>query len=75
MIPAGDNEVIEPLHHVSSIADEELLRRAVTAAKAQGRGYQPRWVAVMDCFLLGSTFSRQLCIRFGLNPDEKVKRK
>lgn len=75
MIPAGDNEAVEPLHHVSSITDDELLRRAVTSARAKTAGLMPRWVGVMHAFQLGSTFSRQLCIRFGLNPDEQVKRK
>ncbi len=58
--------------NVSSISDEELLRRAVIGAR-KGRGYQPRWVCVMDRFMLGSTYARQLCDRFGLNPDEKVR--
>ena len=58
---------------VSSISDEVLLERAVKTARAKGRGYQPRWVAVMDRFMLGSTYSMQLCRRFGLDPDEKVR--
>lgn len=75
MIPAGDNETVEPLHHVSSITDDELLRRAVTSARGKTSQPMPRWVAVMNAFQLGSLFSRQLCIRFGLNPDEQVKRR
>ena len=58
---------------VCEIPDEELLRRAVTNAR-KGRGYQPRWAAVMDSFMLGSTYAWQLCNRFGLDPDEKVRR-
>jgi hypothetical protein len=58
--------------NVSSIPDDELLRRAVQMAR-KGRGYQPRWVAVMHCFLLGSTYARQLCDRFGFDPDERVR--
>lgn len=59
---------------VSSIPDNELLGRAVHSARAKGkRGYQPRWVAVMDQFMLGSTYARQLCVRFGLDPDQKVR--
>jgi hypothetical protein len=62
---------------VSDIADNELLRRAVNGARA--RQYRkgckhPRWVAVMDAFSLGSTYAVQLCRRFGLDPDEQVKR-
>lgn len=60
---------------VADIPDEELLRRAVTSARSnRSRGYQPRWFAVMDAFLLGSTYAHQLCVRFGLDPDERVRR-
>ena len=61
----------------ASIPDEELLRRAVENARDRKapRGYPHlRWVAVADAFLLGSTCTAQLCQRFGLDPDEKVKR-
>lgn len=62
---------------VADIADEELLRRAVGACR--GRQYRrganhPRWAAVADNFLLGSTYASQLCRRFGLDPNEQVKR-
>lgn len=62
---------------VSHIPDEVLLERAVHSARAwdRRRGEKhPRWVAVMDAFALGSTFAAQLCRRFGLDPDEMVKR-
>lgn len=60
---------------VDSIPDAELLRRAVCSARAhRGRGYHPRWTAVMDAFCLGSTFAHQLCRRYDLDPDEKVRR-
>ena len=58
-------------HTVSSISDDELLRRAVWNARGSRIGY--RWVAVMEMFALGSTFSSQLCLRFGLEPDEIVR--
>lgn len=62
---------------VADIPDEELLRRAVATARSRyhrkGLGH-PRWVAVMDAFMLGSTYASQLCIRFGLDPEEQVKR-
>lgn len=60
---------------VASIPDEELLRRAVETARARPVGRrkpQPRWVAVMGAFMLGSTYAHQLCRRFGLDPDEEV---
>ena len=66
-----------PEHTIASIPDAELLRRAVENARdiSKRKGYKhPRWVAVMGAFSLGSTFARQLCRRFGLNPDEMVSR-
>lgn len=61
---------------VADIGDNELLRRAVTAARRfhRGNAKHPRWVGVMDVFLLGSTYASQLCRRFGLDPDEMVRR-
>lgn len=55
---------------VNDIPDAELLRRCV-GRKGHGRK-EPRWVRVMDRFLLGSTYARQLCRRYGFDPDEKV---
>ena len=70
---------MDPKHTstVHDIADEALLRRAVGAARSRRsrRGEKhERWVAVMDAFQLGSTFARQLCRRFDLDPNEMVKR-
>lgn len=68
---------IEHKPSVSDIADADLLRRAVKSARSReyNRGSKhARWVAVMDAFALGSTYSRQLCRRFGFDPDEMVKR-
>ena len=59
---------------VDSIPDSELLKRAVRNARSRNRrGYHMRWQAVMDVFALGSTFAWQLCTRYGLNPEEKVR--
>lgn len=62
---------------VSEIPDDELLRRAVHAARkrtARKGEKHPRWVAVMDAFLLGSNYAGQLCRRFDLDPSEEVSR-
>jgi hypothetical protein len=66
----------KPSNTVFDIPDEELLRRAVQSARANIRkGVKHyRWVAVKDAFLLGSTYSQQLCVRFGYDPDELVHR-
>lgn len=53
---------------VFDIADDELLRRAV--ASCRGRKHHPRWTAVMETFGLGRGYSRQLCARFGFDPDD-----
>lgn len=62
---------------VSSISDTDLLARAVKNCRARAlrKGVKhPRWSAVSDTFALGSTYSYQLCHRFGLDPEEMVKR-
>ena len=62
---------------VASIPDEELLRRAVITARdpsARKGAPHPRYVAVMDTFVLGSTYAAQLCRRLGFDPNEMVKR-
>jgi len=60
---------------VSEIPDEELLRRAVKSCRdvtARKRYKYSRWQAVHHTFALGHWFSRELCIRFGLDPDEQI---
>lgn len=62
---------------VDDYADDKLLERAVRGCRHRDRRKgekHPRWVAVQDMFALGSTYSHQLCRRFGLDPDEMVKR-
>lgn len=64
---------------VSSIADNDLLERAVRNAKSLEPVLEPvfpvqRWIAVKRMFGLGSTYAVQLCRRFGLDPDEMVRR-
>lgn len=56
---------------VDDIPDEELLGRAVHSARKYRRKHA-RWVAVMHVFQLGSTYSAQLCRRFGMDPDEEI---
>jgi hypothetical protein len=62
---------------VREIPDEKLLERAVRSCRdrSANKGVRhPRWVAVMDAFALGSSYAHELCRRFGLDPDEQVKR-
>lgn len=59
------------------VSDYELLLRAVRSCRRidipKGVKHM-RWVAVMDTFLVGSNYAHLLCQRFGLDPDEMVKR-
>lgn len=59
---------------VNDIPDEQLLRRLVSGLRGQrGRRRVPLWTKVSDRLSLGSTYSRQLCRRFGFDPDEQVR--
>lgn len=61
---------------VADIPDRELLRRAVKTVRPNApKGVRlPRWAIVRDAFLLGSTYAKQLCVRFDVDPDEEIKR-
>ncbi len=50
---------------------KEFLRRVVQNPGALRP--TPRWAAVMDRLLVGSTYANQLCARFGYDPDEIVR--
>lgn len=67
-LSAGQQPVAAP--SMPQISDSELLRRCVRSVV---RRRKPKtlvaWSAVSDVFGLGSTFSAQLCRRFGLHPD------
>lgn len=54
--------------------DNELLRRAVERARSKSTlAVHPRWAAVRDVFMLGSTSAKALCKRFGVDPDQAVE--
>lgn len=59
---------------VSDIPDDDLLRRAVRGAKNMHRGRIVRWAVISELFGLGSTYSMELCRRFGVDPDEQMPR-
>lgn len=62
---------------VNDIADAELIRRVIADALRLPRSPRartvPLWQKVSDRFCLGSTYSAQLCRRFGFNPDQEVR--
>ena len=61
---------------VNDIPDNELLQRVIRSFRTRGRSREklPLWSIVSDRFALGSTYAGQLCRRFGLDPEEIVKR-
>ena len=55
---------------VADIDDAALLRRAVVNAVARAKRRRgAAWLVVAEVFGLGSTYSAQLCRRFGFDPD------
>ena len=59
-----------PQRSVADIPDADLLRRVVRSiAHNRPRRKEFAWAAVSEAFGLGSTYSMQLCRRFGLDPD------
>lgn len=62
---------------IAEIPDKDLLERAVRNARdrhAKKGAVHPRWIAVMDAFVLGSGSAKELCRRFDLDPFEMVAR-
>lgn len=63
-----------PEPSVNDIPDNELLGRAVRdCRRGRGRGRAPLWSVVSYRFALGSGYSAQLCRRYGLDPEERVR--
>jgi len=62
---------------VNDIPDAELIRRVLGSLRRISRTDRartvPLWTKVATRFCLGSTYSMQLCRRFGFNPDEQVQ--
>lgn len=59
--------------HAPEHTDADLLERSVRNARPGSSGPQtPRWVAVRDAIGVGSTRACELCLRFGLDPEEMV---
>lgn len=57
---------------VADISDADLVERVMRNLWPRKPGRQLRWAAVSDAFALGSTYSQQLCWRFGLDPHEMI---
>jgi hypothetical protein len=59
---------------VTDIPDADLLRRVLRGLRNTHAGRPQRWVVVSEVFGLGSTYSRELCRLFDLDPDEVLPR-
>ena len=58
------------------IAAYDPIKRAMLNLAPRGRKgeKQMRWVVVTEAFGLGSTYAKDLCHKYGLDPDELLKR-
>lgn len=54
--------------------EDDLLARAVRGVSGTGRQKRPRWALMTDVFLCGSGVAHALCRRFGLDPDEGLRK-
>ncbi|MDD2092368.1 hypothetical protein NP522_19470 [Pseudomonas guariconensis] len=54
--------------------EDDLLARAVRGVSGTGRQKRPRWALMTDVFLCGSGVAHALCRRFGLDPDEDLRK-
>lgn len=64
----------QPPRTVASIPDDHLLKRAVELARPKTLRGEVRWHVVGKVFGLGSTFSQQLCARYGIDPDALINK-
>ena len=55
--------------------DDRILWGVVANAGSRSREKKARWAHVMDATGQGSTVSRNLCKRFGFDPDEEVRKR
>lgn len=68
LMKVGQVEAQRKVGTVADISDEDLLRRAMSNLFPRSIRV-PAWSRVSDVFGLGSTYSRQLCVRFGRDPE------
>lgn len=54
---------------VNDIPDSELVRRVIRSIACKS-SRRPLWARVMESFGLGSTFSFELCVKHGFNPEQ-----
>lgn len=57
---------------VPELSDAFLVERAVRCAEPPEATAMLRWAVIKRTFGVGSTVAKDLCRRFGLNPDEVI---
>ncbi|WP_241653199.1 hypothetical protein [Pseudomonas alkylphenolica] len=54
--------------------EDDLIGTAVRCVSGTSRQKTPRWVLMMDAFVCGSGVAQALCRRYGLDPDEGLRK-
>ncbi|WP_023629039.1 hypothetical protein [Pseudomonas soli] len=54
--------------------EDDLVGTAVRCVSGTSRQKTPRWVLMMDAFVCGSGVAQALCRRYGLDPDEGLRK-
>ncbi|MDH2013434.1 hypothetical protein N5J66_05555 [Pseudomonas juntendi] len=54
--------------------EDDLIGTAVRCVSGNSRQKTPRWVLMMDAFVCGSGVAQALCRRYGLDPDEGLRK-
>ena len=54
--------------------EDDLIGTAVRCVSGISRQKTPRWVLMMDAFVCGSGVAQALCRRYGLDPDEGLRK-
>lgn len=54
-----------------SVSDGQLVENAVRNAGRLSDRPAPRWHHVAEALAIGSSRAKDLCLRFGLDPDEE----
>ena len=55
---------------VTDYSDKNLIKRALLGARLNAPEEHARWAAVAQNFFLGSTYAKELCRLYDLDPDE-----
>lgn len=55
-------------------SEDDLIGTAVRCVSGTSRQKTPRWVLMMDAFVCGSGVAQALCRRYGLDPDEGLRK-